>query len=535
MPTTDPGDYQKRALAGRFNHLQKRKTAVTITTINGCNLGTPAGTPVTTPAYPGGFEFWTSETNGVLPASFQTLSRYYKTTQIGCSPTITAVPANGLSPVQNSGDVNNENSVDHAYENGWLTAFFQSIINKGGGTLSCNAMNSIFFTTSGTCTANRMEPIFGALASSTNPDFVVMSQFLNGNAKGLILGANYALPDDLDPGYVVGPGWTWSGTNQAMEVITYKLGTLNNMLLGCLMVQAPNVIDMIQRTNNRIYQEFLDLDSFLAANPSLPNSNFGFAAQYKDFMNSYQNTWNSVPPYAMQLIANIKADLTASLQLSPTLAEWQPLYQLWSNIYVAYGSGNGMAQWQYSINLEWDTTNTKKRDLRKRQSAIGACALPSSASPVSSGQPTSNAASTTAGSPSTAQAGTTTAPAGTTTTAAPVICPNNAVDENPPNCVQPSTSSQPFSCSAGSNLGAATYNPATWCGCNTGTGIYPTMTTGTGNAACAYTSLPSSTINPTIVTAAPSTTAPTSTPFSCTSTDAPSVSGYPYLKQKIYA
>lgn len=80
------------------------------------------------------------------------------------------------------------------------------------------------------------------------------------------------------------------------------------------------------------------------------------------------------------------------------------------------------------------------------------------------------------------------------------ICPNNAVDENPPNCVQPSTSSVPFKCSAGSNLGAATYSPATWCGCNTPTGtLYPTMTTGSGNAACAYTKTPDATVNPTPV------------------------------------
>ena len=117
MPTPDPGDVEKRALAGRFRHvIDKRGKAKPIANINGCVLQTPANLPVTTPAYPGGYEFWTSETNGVLPASYQALSRYYRTTPSGCLPTITKVPAAQLHPVQNAADINEENSVDHACE-----------------------------------------------------------------------------------------------------------------------------------------------------------------------------------------------------------------------------------------------------------------------------------------------------------------------------------------------------------------------------------------------------------------------------------
>ena len=90
-------------------------------------------------------------------------------------------------------------------------------------------------------------------------------------------------------------------------------------------------------------------------------------------------------------------------------------------------------------------------------------------------------------------------PSSSATRTAP-ICMNNPVDEDPPNCIQPSTSSQPFKCSAGSNLGVATYDPATWCGCNTNSGtLYPTMTTGSGDAACAYTAPPTITVKPTAV------------------------------------
>ena len=77
---------------------------------------------------------------------------------------------------------------------------------------------------------------------------------------------------------------------------------------------------------------------------------------------------------------------------------------------------------------------------------------------------------------------------------------HNPVDEDPPNCVEPASSSVPFKCSAGSNVGLATYDPATWCGCNTNSGtLYPTLPSGSGDAACAYTTPPSVTVNPTQV------------------------------------
>ena len=115
LPSPDPDDYQKRAIAGRHEHvLDKRGPAKPFAKINNCQLNTPPGQPVQTPAYPGGYEFWTSETNGNLPDKYKTLSRYYLTTKPGCIPTVTALPANQISPKQNPNDNNDEMSVDHA-------------------------------------------------------------------------------------------------------------------------------------------------------------------------------------------------------------------------------------------------------------------------------------------------------------------------------------------------------------------------------------------------------------------------------------
>ena len=79
-------------------------------------------------------------------------------------------------------------------------------------------------------------------------------------------------------------------------------------------------------------------------------------------------------------------------------------------------------------------------------------------------------------------------------------CQHNPTRQDPPNCVEPPSSSEPFKCSAGSNVGVATYDPATWCGCNSPIGtLYPTMTTASGDAACAYTKVPDTTVKPTAV------------------------------------
>ncbi|KAL8749817.1 MAG: hypothetical protein Q9199_007462, partial [Rusavskia elegans] len=75
-------------------------------------------------------------------------------------------------------------------------------------------------------------------------------------------------------------------------------------------------------------------------------------------------------------------------------------------------------------------------------------------------------------------------------------CPNDGVRQNAPGCPTPTTSTGgPLRCSTGSNIGAATFNPATWCGCNDGK-VYPTIPDTTSDY-CAYKTVPTSTIRPT--------------------------------------
>lgn len=209
---TDTADAQKkhrRQLAGRINLVKMAKGP--ISSINNCKLLTPSSPPdpVTTPDYPGGYGFWQSDSNGQLPQSFQAISRYYRTSEVlsKCAPTVTSVPANQLTPDQN--DENEIVSVDHAYENGWLQGFFEYIIESPNpesnkDQLSCAAANAIFFNVydgAPGCSVNRMAPIHNALASNINPDFVVMSQWLNGDAKGWVSHWNSFAPIAQDRWY----------------------------------------------------------------------------------------------------------------------------------------------------------------------------------------------------------------------------------------------------------------------------------------------------------------------------------------------
>ncbi|KAL8936881.1 MAG: hypothetical protein Q9216_004697 [Gyalolechia sp. 2 TL-2023] len=359
----------RRDIAGRVR-LQKRAREP-VSSINNCQLLTPSNPaqPVTTPEYPGGFRFWQSETNGVLPQSFQAISRYYRTTDginADCAPTVTAVAANALTPDRN--DPNEIISVDHAYENGWLQGFFESIINPPAPAqgLSCAAANAIFFNRyqgAPGCAVNRMAPIYDALASNTNPDFVVMSQYLNGNAKGWIMGPNFDENDGdfFDDRWKVGGGVSrWNGVDEARDSITYKLGNFKNIILGCLMINADNVIPLIQRTNNRVYKAFQSLDT------SLQNTVYAgsdFAGRYRAYMENRATLFNKAPGLVTRMIDNIQTDLQAANQLTDVnRGERGSLALLLSSYKALYTIGNNANQWQYQLTLEWDTNNVR-RDL----------------------------------------------------------------------------------------------------------------------------------------------------------------------------
>lgn len=179
-----------------------------------------------------------------------TASRYYRTTQAGqprCTPTLTQVTAQQWPTTDTT--ENGIVSVDHAYENGFLKSFMASVIDASGGVNCANAQLQ-FFTT-GSCPDNRLEPIYAALASYNNPDFVVMSQYLNGEAKGWVLSPDFNFQLGGVFGNPVAPTDTWA---QAAAKLNKELGYAKNLVMAGLMINADDTKARMQRTNNRVYK-----------------------------------------------------------------------------------------------------------------------------------------------------------------------------------------------------------------------------------------------------------------------------------------
>ena len=175
---TDFGTLDKRAVPpGRLRRLVKRGAARPLEKFKKCVSNTPDSLGVTIPTYPGGFEFYTSDTLGQL-GILTAISRYYRSTITGapaCTPTITQINAAQWTFSQ-SGEplVNDKISVDPAYQIGFLKSFMESIIDNSAG-ISCEDANAQSFDAE-PYPDNRLEPIFGSLPSFQNPNFVVMSQ-----------------------------------------------------------------------------------------------------------------------------------------------------------------------------------------------------------------------------------------------------------------------------------------------------------------------------------------------------------------------
>jgi hypothetical protein len=208
----DPNSIPRRWLAGKahsLHHLEKRWSAKTYMRLGSigsdCALATPEGLSVTKPAYRGAKQFISAELKGRLqPKSFSSISRWYSQTSMGdCIPLVTKIDAKQMTAAPNYGG-NGSPSMDHACkfltrmhclgltlldEVQFLTSFFANIIDPTGsspGSLDCDIFNRIFFATVGTSAdpQNRLEPIFNALPSDDNPDFVLMTSYLNEHAKG---------------------------------------------------------------------------------------------------------------------------------------------------------------------------------------------------------------------------------------------------------------------------------------------------------------------------------------------------------------
>ncbi|KAL9593574.1 MAG: hypothetical protein Q9219_007491, partial [cf. Caloplaca sp. 3 TL-2023] len=378
---TDFNPIDRRAVApGRLRRLVKRAPAKPIPKINGCNLQTPSNWDVTIPAYPGGFEFYESDTQGNL-GTLTTISRYYRSTTTGapaCTPTITQIDAAQWTFSQ-SGNVpeNDKISVDHAYEIGFLKSFMESLIDKPSG-ISCNDANKQFFDT-GSCPDNRMEPIFGSLPSIPNPDFVAMSQWLNGDAKGFVLGPDYRpeLGGATLPGNKVRANDNWKA---AMDKIKNKMKFAQILVEAALIINADNTIATMQKTNNRIYAAMKTHDTYLSQHAGLPQARFGWAAKYKTYMDNWVNYRNGASARLLgPLLTNVAGDLRVANnnvrgKVQAEIDPWTNLHGAMTSYYT--GSGAGVSELNWAINWEWNTGGVKREEFGNAIFKRQACSRP---------------------------------------------------------------------------------------------------------------------------------------------------------------
>lgn len=177
------------------------------------------------------------------------------------------------------------------------------------------------------------------------------------------MGIKYQTPDDLDTKYKVDHTWSW---RDAKENIEFKLGNLKALLMSCLTVQAPNTIDMMQKTNNRVYREFQHLDLWLSQNPSIPNANFGFATRYRSYMNDLISQRSQIPSFVKLLFESIYQDLYQGPGTAGFIqAERDSLVVAWAAYWNTYGVPEKQSSWDFTLSWTWDTSNVR-RDVSKR-------------------------------------------------------------------------------------------------------------------------------------------------------------------------
>ena len=138
---------------------------------------------------------------------------------------------------------------------------------------------------------------------------------------------------------------------------------------------------------------------------NIPQTNFGWAAQYQSYMDNYIGARSGqISSLISRLIPAIQSDLTVASTISgsssSTLSQEQNLLSAFQN---TYGSGNGV---EFTLSWEWDATNVKREEIPNEKRA--ACEASSSASPNSSVSATGTAASSSFASTDTATPVTTT-------------------------------------------------------------------------------------------------------------------------------
>lgn len=109
--------------------------------------------------------------------------------------------------------------------------------------------------------------MWNELASNDNLKFIAMSQYLNGNAKGMFFpdaGQSFQQSFIDDPDWLIsadGNGWTWPSNGQtgppysAEDALKTMIEYFETVLYGVLEMKSDTMLDLMDQTNNAIYGE----------------------------------------------------------------------------------------------------------------------------------------------------------------------------------------------------------------------------------------------------------------------------------------
>ncbi|KAL8777951.1 MAG: hypothetical protein Q9213_007637 [Squamulea squamosa] len=208
---------------------------------------------------------------------------------------------------------------------------------------TCKDANDQFFDR-GSCPDNRMEPIVNSLPSLKNLDFIAMSQWLNGDAKGWVLGPTFdpQLGGADLPGQQVKPVYSWK---TAMGRVKGKMPLAQVLVEAALIINADNTIAVMQKTNNWKYAAFKDYDTYLSQRTGLPQANFGWSAKYKTYMDDYVNFRNRASSRLLApLLTTVGNDLNTAKNIvlnkvQAELDQWINLHAAMTSYYTGSGAG----------------------------------------------------------------------------------------------------------------------------------------------------------------------------------------------------
>ena len=243
----------------------------TVTTLGSCTLttpttigpnGRPTGIPVVQPGYATGGKYWLSSelANNLDPNQAATMTRWLVASDVECTPTLTVV---GASSMQTKGPNMGNPSLDHAWERSWMTEFFQAMLSSSG--YDCSVLQNAFFTN----TCNYLQGVWASMPGDTYWDFVGVdgtSNILKTNVSYAIFFLTWYLLKlgKIKTGAVLrtaqnlptNPKAKFQKTD-APKVRTKAYSSIakvwKDIGLGCEVWHHPATLQMLDRTNNRIY------------------------------------------------------------------------------------------------------------------------------------------------------------------------------------------------------------------------------------------------------------------------------------------